>query len=94
MPKTSQKLAERSLAELQQLIATFEYRGKTHPSKALQQVVCQAEAAYYERSDFYSVEYLEQVAACIVARERPIFKKDPAKWIKKIKTIRKTVLVH
>jgi hypothetical protein len=93
-PKISQKIAEAQLASLQQLVAAFSYRGKVHPSKALQQVVLQAEAAYYERRDFDSVEHLSQVAACIVARERPIFKSDPKKWIEKIKTLRETILIH
>ena len=53
-----------------------------------------AEAAYYERCDFDLVEHLSQVAAYIVARERPIFKKDPAKWIEKIRTLRETILIH
>ena len=43
--------AERLLAELRQSLACFVYRGKTHPPKSLQQVVCQAEAAY-QRFDF------------------------------------------
>ena len=71
MAKISPKIAEAQLASLQQLVAAFVHRGKAHPSKALQQVVFQAEQAYYDRADFDTVEHLAQVAACIVAREKP-----------------------
>ena len=51
MPKISRKIAEAQLASLQQSLAAFAFRNKTFPPKELQQVVYQAEQAYYERSD-------------------------------------------
>jgi hypothetical protein len=63
MKTTCRSEADRALSELQQQTAIFKYRGKAFPPKALQQVVCQAEVAYYERADFDSVLYLSQVGA-------------------------------
>lgn len=63
MPKTTQKLAESQLSLLQQSLAAFAFKTKTYPPKALQQVVGQAEVAFYERGDFDTVEHLAQVGA-------------------------------
>ena len=72
MPKTTCKSeAERLLAELQQSVATFKFRGKTHPSKSLQQILLEAEAAY-ERCAYDLVSHLAQVGNRLVERDREL----------------------
>jgi len=92
--KTCCKLdAERQLEELRQSLYVFEHKGTTHPSKSLQQILLEAEAAY-ERCAYDLVTHLVRVGNCLIARECPIFKASPQKWIEKLKTLASIVLVH
>ena len=93
MHNTSQKLAESQLALLRQSLCVFEHKGKLHISPTVQEILREAEEAYFN-GNFDRVDHLAQVGSHAVRLSKQQFKKDPNRFIEKYKLLRETILIN